>query len=113
MDQPTSAEALLHEALELLRHGRDNQDIKVELLKRNANPHDLEEVMKQVRLIRYRKQRKNGLVFLGIGSFLLVFGFILTAVMFHNNTPFKYVMYSMTTVGIVLILIGLANIMGF
>jgi len=59
---------------------------------------------------KFEKKRKRGFLLIGIGSFLLVFGFVLTVIMYHNGMPIELAMYGPTMIGALLLMGGLIYI---
>lgn len=56
------------------------------------------------------KQRKTGIVLAGIGSFLLIFGFILSIILQQANMSIDIALFGPTTIGVVVLIWGMAKI---
>jgi hypothetical protein len=85
-----------------------------EQLKDDGYPQD--EVNLMIRAIKsedYLKRRKRGIILGVTGSILLVIGFILTVIFYHSGISFNLVMYGMTSLGILLLLAGMVDLMGW
>ena len=70
------------------------------------------EIMKQIKKVHYAVKRKQGFVKLGFGTIFLLAGFFITVFNFHSNQSFTIVMYSSSSVGLMLIFWGLYEIIG-
>jgi hypothetical protein len=70
------------------------------------------EITNQVKKVHYAVKRKNGLIKLGFGVLFLVAGFLITCINFHANQSFTIVMYSSSSIGLLLIFWGLYEIIG-
>jgi hypothetical protein len=67
---------------------------------------DAEKKAKNARLF------KNGLIWLGIGIFLMAISFGINFLFYNTGKPFGVFMYVLTTVGAIFIMKGLVNILG-
>jgi hypothetical protein len=56
---------------------------------------------------KFESRRKRGFLLIGVGSFLLIFGFLLTVIMYHNGMPIGLAMYGPTIAGALLVMGGL------
>ena len=56
---------------------------------------------------------KRGLIWLGIGIFIMGLSFALNILLFHMDKSFVTYMYVMTTAGTAMILKGMVDILGF
>ncbi|TND00367.1 MAG: hypothetical protein FD123_4386 [Bacteroidetes bacterium] len=101
------------ELLELLSRGHSTQELRDFLSGKGLDDDVSERLIKQAKTIRMIKSRKTGMVLLAIGSIFLLGGFIVTAVLFHSGTSVNYAMYTLTTIGILLLMIGLVKVMGW
>lgn len=68
---------------------------------------------KAVYKLRHKKSQKTGLILLAIGCLTLLSGFLLTLFLFYQNQSIHYVMYSLTTIGIILIFVGAIKFLGW
>ncbi len=69
-------------------------------------------VVKKLKSDHYAKHRKEGLVILGIGLVLILAGFLITCVNFHSNKSFTFAMYGLTSLGLIVVFVGLYKIVG-
>ena len=110
---PHTFEHFLKLAQELLDAGKDNEDIRKTLESSGADTTTLDSIISQIRAIRYLKRRKRGFVIGAIGSGILIIGFLLTVIMFHSGSSFNAVMYGMTSIGVIMLLIGMIEVLGW
>ena len=96
----------------LADRGTSYEEIEKLLSQRTGDELLIAAIIKRIKTMRYAIVRKNGLAKIGFGSILLVIGFLITCINFHNNASFSAVMYSTSIVGLVLIFWGLYDIMG-
>lgn len=101
------------ELLELLGRGFTTKELQDYLAEKGLDAAVSERLISQAKNIRMAKSRRTGLLLLAVGSVFLVGGFIVTAVLFHSGTSVNYAMYSMTTLGILLLMMGLIKVMGW
>lgn len=69
-------------------------------------------IVKRVKSEHYAKHRKEGLVILGVGLVLILAGFLITCFNFHSNKSFTVAMYGLTSLGLVVVFVGLYKIVG-
>ncbi|HQQ95470.1 MAG TPA: hypothetical protein PLQ93_13030 [Bacteroidia bacterium] len=99
-------------AKEMLERDPDFAYVRQVLSEKCADPELVEEILDQARKVYYAKKRKSGTAKLGIGSVLLVVGFVLTVINFHSNESFTFVMYGFTSAGLLILFWGLYDIFG-
>jgi hypothetical protein len=87
-------------------------EIKTQLSQKTDDPVLIDEIIKQVKQVHYAVKRKNGLIKLAIASIFLVAGFLITCVNFHSNQSFTIVMYSSSSIGLILLFWELYEIIG-
>lgn len=87
-------------------------EIEQQLLQKTTNTNLVIEITSQIKKVHYAVKRKNGLIKLGFGALFLFAGFLITCINFHTNQSFTIVMYSSSSVGLLLIFWGLYEIIG-
>jgi hypothetical protein len=70
-------------------------------------------IIREIKTLHYLKRKKRGFKLVLAGSLLLVFGFIITLILFHSGNSINYAMYGLTIAGIILLLWGMTDIMGW
>ena len=69
-------------------------------------------IIKKLKSVHYAQVRKEGLTMVGIGCMFILTGFIITFSNFHSNGSITFALYSLTTIGIVVVFWGLYKILG-
>ncbi len=87
-------------------------EIEKQLMQKTTDANLVTEITNQVKKVHYAIKRKNGLIKLGFGALFLLAGFLITCINFHTNQSFTIVMYSSSSVGLLLIFWGLYEIIG-
>jgi len=88
------------------------EEIEKQLSTKINDPLIIAEIIQQIKKVQYAVDLKNGLNKIGFGCLFLVIGFLITCINFHTNQSFTVVMYSTSTIGLVLIFWGLYEIIG-
>lgn len=99
-------------AKELADSKVDFEEIEKQLLIKTNDSFIVTEIIKQLKKVQYAIRHKHGLTKIGFGGFFLIVGFLITCINFHTNQSFTIVMYSTSTIGLVLIFWGLYDIIG-
>jgi hypothetical protein len=81
--------------------------IESELLKAGLNEDELETLRRFFLLEKKKEKHRWGLTLTISGSALLVVGFVLTTILYHQGSPLEAVMYGFTAFGLVLLLVGI------
>ena len=100
---------LLFDKAELLKHKfSDLVDLKNQLLKEeHTSEEEIDEIIKHYRLIRHDSNHKTGRLLVLIGAVFLLAGFAFTFLNLYANKPVHIPMYGLTTVGLLIMFIGL------
>lgn len=88
------------------------EELEKKLLQKTNDQELISEIIKELKREIHSRKLKNGSVKLGVGAVLLIIGFLITCVNFHSNTSFSFIMYSFTTLGLILMFWGLYDIIG-
>jgi hypothetical protein len=105
-------ESLYAFAKDLADHNTSFEEIEKQLSQKTTDKPLIEEIIRQLKKIRYAIQRKNGMLKVGFGSIFLVVGFLITCINFHSNQSFTIVMYSTSSIGLILMFWGVYEIFG-
>lgn len=111
MSQIELDEHLLY-AMNLLQDGHEEQSIAAALNKRGLGPDHVQELIARVKRFRQDRRRKRGTTLIGIGSLFLFLGFLLTMMLSYSDPSFHYTLYGFTMLGILLVILGMADVMG-
>jgi hypothetical protein len=109
----TSIEQVLDEAGKMVNDGIETDKIRSYLSNAGMDKQSIESLIHQLKSQLYLKRRKRGFTFGIIGSIMLVIGFLLTVLFYHSGISIHFVMYGMTSVGVILLLIGMIDILGW
>lgn len=99
-------------AKDLADHKTSYEEIEKQLSSKTDDPIVRADIIKQIKKVQYAVHHKNGLTKIGFGALFLVIGFLITCINFHSNQSFTIVMYSTSTIGLLLIFWGLYEIIG-
>ncbi len=99
-------------AKDLADHQVSFEDIETQLSSKTNDPQIITEIIQHIKKVQFAIHLKNGLTKIGFGCLCLVVGFLITCFNFHANQSFTIVMYSTSTVGLILIFWGLYEIIG-
>ncbi len=113
MEPATNVEMLLNEAAELIAKGKEPDFVKEKLAAYGLDENAISSILHQIKSKRFLIRRKRGFLLGLIGSLLLFVGFILTVVFFHAGISIHFVMYSMTSIGALLLVLGLVEVLGW
>ncbi|HTL81286.1 MAG TPA: hypothetical protein VL651_06260 [Bacteroidia bacterium] len=72
-----------------------------------------QEILLEIKNIHYSRRKNRGFKLVFAGALILIFGFILTVILFHSGSGINYAMYGLTTIGIILLLWGMIDILGW
>lgn len=89
------------------------EQIRSELQKQNINDSSLNEIINYVKGFRIRKKRNRGFIFTGIGVTLLTLGFLLTMILINLGVNHNLALYGLTSIGIVFVMTGMIDILGW
>ena len=92
-----------HRALQLHKEGYPVKTIHHMLQKEGLSEDVLVEAMCRIKLMVYKKRKSRGVQLMVAGGALLLLGFVMTVVMFHQNVSFDMIMYGFTSVGTILL----------
>jgi VIT1/CCC1 family predicted Fe2+/Mn2+ transporter len=88
------------------------EEIEKQLSKKTDDSILIAEMLTQIKKVRHAVKTKNGVTKIGFGALFLISGFLITCINFHSNQSFTIVMYSFTSIGLILMFWGLYDIIG-
>jgi pheromone shutdown protein TraB len=95
---------LFEKALQMYTGGSSIEAIALFLKEEKTAPEIIDQLVKE---LHHKKQVKKGILWIGVGSALLIISFLLTVFFFHSGIAIDFVMYGLTTLGIIIAVIGL------
>ena len=99
-------------AKQLFEANKNFTYIRKQLLIYGAEEPTTDEIITQLKKIHYANKRKRGSLIVLTGAILLLIGFIMTISNFYANASIAYVMYGFTTVGLLVIFMGVYDCFG-
>jgi hypothetical protein len=103
----------LHLANSLQKRGLKFEEILLQLKEKGVPENLLQDILQQLKNLRLTRKRKTGFVCCGIGVALLVIGCMFTIFLFNSGGSIRFVMYGLTTAGVVFTIKGLVDLMGW
>lgn len=100
----------LHLTQYLKKYGHDDDSIKAKLKDQGADEQTIETLFSQLEKQRQGHRRIKGVNLVFAGGIILIIGFLLTYLFYDSGETMHYVMYSFTTLGIVILGWGLVMI---
>ncbi|HET6993317.1 MAG TPA: hypothetical protein VFJ43_18425, partial [Bacteroidia bacterium] len=100
-------------ATEQSEKGIENHHIEINLREAGATEEFVVIIIRQLKNLHYLRRKKRGFKLVLWGSVLLVFGCVITLFLFHSGNSINYAMYGLTTAGILFLLWGMIDIMGW
>ncbi|MFN3341756.1 MAG: hypothetical protein ACK40M_03610 [Flavobacteriales bacterium] len=100
------------EAKFLSDSGYDSKAILARLHEKGIDEIQAQETLNKLKKEHLEKRRKRGVIFIAIGGICLFSGFLLSAILFHSNSSPAIPLYGMTSIGIILLLAGMADCLG-
>ncbi|MBK6935456.1 MAG: hypothetical protein IPH18_00100 [Chitinophagaceae bacterium] len=97
----------------LQRSGYSNDEILQQLQQKGTPENLLTVIIENLKSIRLSRKRKIGFACCSIGLALLVIGCMLTLFLISSGGNIKFVMYGLTTIGVVLTLKGMIDLLGW
>jgi hypothetical protein len=113
MEPAKSIEQYLTQAQQLLEEGKELDSVRHHLAASGADELTVDTIIRQIKSLSYLKRRRRGFLLGLFGSILLVAGFILTVIFYHSGISIHYVMYGMTSIGVILLIAGLVDVIGW
>ena len=109
-EQPDALQEL---AINLFNQGYTTEEISTRLRSKGASDNLLQQALSVIKAIRITKRRNKGFIWCAIGSFLLVAGCMLTFIQHNNGESIRIALYGFTSVGVLIIMKGLIDVLGW
>lgn len=103
----------LTEAFSLHSQGHALEDIFHKLREKGLSETFIPELRERFRKALLSRKRARGMKFIGLGSLLLVAGFLIAILSFMKDDNFRIALYGLTSVGIILVLKGVVDFTGW
>jgi len=112
METHFSEEQSYQKAVMLYEQLKSFDEIKIVLENDGLDKSTIEHLIHSIKAIHYAKKRKIGTNTILAGIIFLLIGFIATFACFHSNLNVTWAMFSFTSLGLIIIFIGLIYIFG-
>ena len=96
----------------MYEHDDDFETIEQNLKLKEVDPLFISGIIKELKEEHHKKKHKRGLAILFVGLIILLISFVLTCINFHANESITYVMFGISSVGLIVIFIGLFDLFG-
>lgn len=113
METVTTLDSVQDELRRMISKGEEAEKMLNFLLNSGIDPQSASEMIIRERSEYLKKRRQRGFVLGIIGSGLLIIGFLLTVIFFHTGVNFHFVMYGLTSLGAILLMAGLVEVIGW
>ena len=97
-------------AFSLQHQQRDYDELLAILIKKGCDESQANEIISELKRIKYLASRQTGVKIILFGCLILLIGFILTCACFHFDAPIHAIMYGFTSVGLLILFVGLMYI---
>ncbi len=104
MDQ--NATLYWNKVLKLHREGYPVETIQRILKKEGLEEILLTETLCKLKLLIYKKRKSRAGLIMVAGGIIMLFGFIMTVMLFHNDHNFDFFLYGFTIVGLLVLSYG-------
>ena len=98
------------ELAKMLREGRTDEQIREALVACYSEGPTVVQLMREVKKFRAAKTTTTGLIFILIGAVILVTSFILSFMHVVTAQSLSFVLFGLTTVGILVVFFGLMKV---
>ncbi|MBP6512587.1 MAG: hypothetical protein KA347_07955 [Bacteroidia bacterium] len=95
-----------NKVLKLHREGYPVETIQNILKNEGLDEVLLTESLCKLKLILYKKRKSRAVIIMITGAFIMLFGFIITVVLFHYNHNFDLFLYGFTVIGLLVLSYG-------
>jgi hypothetical protein len=92
--------------LRSLNDGRLRADIEAELMAEGHDERFVKEIVHETVKLRYARRRSQGLAFILVGALICFASFLLTITASGIQGNFSFILYGLTTVGIIFVFSG-------
>lgn len=95
-----------NKVIKLHRDGYPLETIKSILKKEGLDDVLLTETLCKLKLLIYKKRKGRAGIIMVAGGIIMLFGFIITVVLFHSNHNFNLFLYGFTVIGLLVLSYG-------
>ena len=106
-------EGITNLASSLQKEGYNMDQITLQLREKGAPDNLLQEALQHLKQLHINRKRSSGFACCGIGVALLVVGCMITIMLYNSGGDIKWVMYGLTTLGVIFTMKGLVDLLGW
>ena len=110
MQNETSINELISRIKDMHHQGYDKDSIPGRLIEMGFDKETVDVCFQQYIKMKDKQHRQAGLMLILTGALTLVFSCVLTIVLHYNNQSLEFVMYGVTSVGLIIVFAGLMKI---
>ena len=100
-------ESISEHIFAMLNDGYGREHIETSLLEKGHDEKFVKEIVQEARTLWYSKRRTRGLIYILIGAIICLSSCIITFTSTYSQGSFPYVLYGLTTLGILIVFMGL------
>jgi hypothetical protein len=93
-----------------LDNGVTDKQIEAELLASGTDTRHISDMLAEIKKLRNARKTANGLIFILAGAVTCLLSCVLTMTSSYSNSNFSMVLYGFTTIGIIIVFVGLMKI---
>ena len=94
----------------MVREGSTDEQIRHAMVDRFGDGPAVAQLMQEVKKLRAAKSTATGLIFILVGVVILLSSFVLSFMHVYSNQSLTFVLYGLTTVGILVVFFGLMKV---
>lgn len=111
MQKPTGLSVQeLNETLALYHQYHDYDRLLEHYERKGVQPEQSNRLIEGLKIYHKQKRHHRGVVLAAIGSILLIFGFILSIILYNSGMPIDWALFGPTTIGAVVLIWGMAEL---
>ncbi|OSZ78730.1 hypothetical protein CAP35_10925 [Chitinophagaceae bacterium IBVUCB1] len=106
----SNAASIEQRAKKWLDNGMTDAQIENELLASGTDARHIGYMLIEIKKLRNARKTANGLIFILVGAVTCLLSCVLTMTSSYSNSNFSLVLYGFTTIGIIIVFVGLMKI---
>ena len=96
--------------ISMLAEGKDRAHIETQLLEKGHDEKFVKELVKEAQKLHYAIRRSQGLTLILVGAVICFVSFLLTITSSFTHSSFPWVLYGLTSVGILVVFAGFMKV---
>lgn len=103
-------ESLNQYVYSMLDNGQGRESIENDLLAKGHDERFVKDLVKEVQKLRHSKRMSQGLALILVGAVICFASFLITITSSFSQGSFPYVLYGLTSVGIIVVFAGFSKV---